>query len=397
VRILFINTLYTPNVVGGAERSVQFLAESLVQLGHQVAVVSLTSRGGIYVDWVNGTKVYYVGLKNLYWPIGSKENPKLLKPLWHVLDTYNPLMARQVAHVLDAERPDLVHTNNLSGFTALTWQLVKQRHVPLVHTLRDYYLLCPRNTMFRNGENCDKRCTECRLYGLTRKHLSNQVDTVVGISRFILERHLEFGYFADTPRKRVVPNACQEAPAPPALDTRSLPVWFGYLGQLHPTKGVEMLLGSAVQLPAGSWGLSIAGRGYTNYELYLRGRHRTSAIKFLGHTKPEDFFRRIDVLVVPSLWHEPFGRVVIEAYAHGVPVIASNRGGLPELVEQAQTGFLFNPNRPDDLTVKLQRCIDKPRIIDDMRPACLRMAKGFLPDVIVEQYLKVYSDVMGDA
>jgi glycosyltransferase involved in cell wall biosynthesis len=117
----------------------------------------------------------------------------------------------------------------------------------------------------------------------------------------------------------------------------------------------------------------------------------------LGYTKPEDFFRRIDVLVVPSLWHEPFGRVVIEAYAHGVPVIASNRGGLPELVEQAQTGFLFNPNRPDDLTVKLQRCIDKPRIIDDMRPACLRMAKGFLPDVIVEQYLKVYSDVMGDA
>jgi len=97
---------------------------------------------------------------------------------------------------------------------------------------------------------------------------------------------------------------------------------------------------------------------------------------------------------VPSLWHEAFGRAIIEAYAHGVPVIGSNRGGITELVEEGRTGFLFEPDQPKDLMEKMQRYIDKVNIVCDMRPNCLEKAPNFLPESIVEQYLEVWGNLI---
>jgi len=215
----------------------------------------------------------------------------------------------------------------------------------------------------------------------------------VGVSRFILERHLKFGSFAATPEKRVIFNASHiSAPGLPS-DTRPLPVRFGYLGRLHPTKGLEVLLKSVAQLPEGTWSLSVAGQGLTTYERFLRSKYGTAAINFLGHVRPEAFFSDIEVLVVPSLWHDPLPTVIIEALTYGVPVIGSNRGGIPELVEEGRTGFLFNPSRRGDLTEKMQRYIDDPPTLDRMRPACAKRAKDFLPDNVVEQYLQLYANI----
>jgi glycosyltransferase involved in cell wall biosynthesis len=390
LKILFINTLYTPNLIGGIERAVQLLAESLAREGHQIVVASTAPERGVRTATVNGVKVYYVSLKNFYWPFGEKENHRALKPLAHALDTCNHWMVREVARILDEERPDLVHTNGLGGFSVLAWRRVEQRRLPLVHTLHDHYLLCPRSTMFRKGRSCDKQCAECRLYSLPRRRLSQRVDAVVGVSRYILERHLELGYFTATPEKRVIPNAYQAGPASLPAKRRSPPVRFGYLGMLHPVKGIERLLEAVAQLQEGTWSLSVAGRGRTAYECDLRTRYKTLGVEFLGHVDPETFFPEIDVLVIPSLVRESFGRVVIESYAHGVPVIGSTRGGILELVEEGRTGFLCDPDRAGDLAARLQRYIDRPTMINAMRPICLEKANGFLPETIVEQYLDTY-------
>lgn len=374
---------------------IQSLAEGLVEAGHQAVVISTAPQKGTRMDHVNSVKVYYVGLKNLYWPYGKR--PAALKPIWHALSTYNPWMAREAARILDTEHPDIVNTSTLSGFSTSIFRLVKQRGLPLVHTPQDYYLLCPRSTMFRNGENCQKQCARCYPYALPRKHLSNQVDVVVGPSRFTLEHHLRFGCFAATPKKRVIYNAHDIEPATPTPDRRTLPIRFGFLGQLLPTKGLEVLLESVMRLPARTWSLNIGGRGRPTYESYLRNKYRIPAIKFLGHVKPEVFFPEIDVLVVPSLWHDPSPRVINEAYSRGVPVIGSDRGGIPELVEEDCTGLVFNPDYPGDLTAKMQHCISAPTVIDDMQAACTTKAETFLPNNIIEQYIKVYDGaIRGD-
>ena len=395
MKILLVNTLYTPNHFGGTERFVQTLAEGLVEEGHQAVVTSTAPQDQTHADSINGVRAYYVGLKNLYWPYDDKENPKVLKPLAHALDTKNPWMAQKLARILDAEQPDLVHTNNLAGFSVLTWQRIKQRGLPLVHTLHDYYLLCPRSTMFRSGKTCRAQCAECRLYALPRKRPSNQVDTVVGVSRFVLERHEKFGYFVSTPRKRVIPNAYQRQSGNFRLGTPSLPIRFGYLGLLNPNKGLEVFLESATQLPEGTWSLQIAGRGYTTYERYLHAKYEMPAIKFLGHVRPEFFFPQIDVLVVPSLLPETFGRVIIEAYAHGVPVITSNRGAMPELVEEGYTGYSFDPSHPIHLIAKMKRFIERPATIKNIGSNCLKKASSFLPENITEQYIEAYYDAIG--
>jgi glycosyltransferase involved in cell wall biosynthesis len=390
LKVLFISTLYAPYFVGGAERVLQTLAEGLVEIGHQVVIVCTAPQKSTRIEWINGVKVYYVDLKNLYWPFGDNVIRKPFKPLWHALDTLNPCMAREVKRILSAEQPNIVHTNNLAGFSVLTWQIIKRQRLPLVHTIHDYYLLCPRSTMFRNEKNCTVQCSGCYIYSLPRSRRSNQVDAVVGVSRFILEHHLRFGYFAATAEKKVIFNPYEAALRPPS-DTRSLPIRLGYLGRLSGEKGVEAVLQAVMQLPTGTCKLDIAGQGVSSYERYLRAKYRVPAITFLGYVEPDTFLHSIDVLIVPSVWNEPFGRIIIEAYASGVPVVASKRGGIPELVEDGVTGYLFDPGNPGDLRAKMTRCIDEPALINSMRSACLERATNFSTSRIVEQYLKVYA------
>jgi len=373
----------------------QSVAEGMVEAGHQAVVATTVPQEETRTDWCNGVKVYYVRQKNLYyWPPRSTDNHVVLKPLWHALDTYNPWMAREVEHILEVEQPDVVHTSLLAGFSVSVWNVVKQHKLPLVHTLFDYYLLCPRATMFRNGKNCKRQCTECRPYSLPRRALSKQVDAMVGTSRFILDRHLELGCFAATPTKMEIYNAYQTE-----LSTRS-PAWstsgvrFGYLGRLHPTKGIESLLQAVDQLPTGSWNLKVAGRGSEAYERHLRTKYELPAVEFLGHVKPEEYLREIDVLVVPSVWHDPSPRVVSEAYAYGVPVIGSNTGGIPELVEEGRTGFLFDPSSPTDLAAKMRWFVDDSTLVGDMRVECLKRAENVTHKKVNEQYIEAYVAAM---
>ena len=348
--ILHVNSLYHPNVVGGAERSVQALTEAQVQRGLTPIVASLSPSRRARQEFVNGVEVHYLPLQNCYWPFTTKPRPRALKPLWHALDAFNPLMASSVRRLIASRRPALMHTHNLTGFSASVWQVARDARLPVVHTLRDYSLLCPAATMFYGGQNCGAQHLSCRLYSLRRMRLSNTINAVTSVSRFTLDRHLAAGAFALVGTREIVPNFV--APAPIEHATRaeaSRPFTFGYIGQIVPVKGVDRLIDAFPLRRAGECELLIAGEGDENYVRSLRDRAKDKQVRFLGRKTPEEFYPLLDMLVVPSLWHEPFARVVIEAYSFGVPVIASNRGGSPEQVEHNVTGFLFDPARPEAL------------------------------------------------
>ncbi len=402
-KILFVNNLYAPNIIGGAERSVQFLAEALAAKGHPVTVLTLAPQTAQPhpVDRPierpiehHGVTVRYLPLRNLYWAFHNKDNPTLLKPWWHVIDSYNLLMGRAVSEVLAEERPDVVHSNVLTGFSVAAWTAIKRHNLPLVHTLRDYYLMCPRSKMFRRGKNCRGQCWDCKLYAAPRQALSNQVDAVIGISRFVLERHLNAGYFATSPLKAVIHNTYQ-ADAPPVPLRTGSTLRLGYLGRLEANKGIEQLLETIT--PMQDVSLYVAGRGHESFETNLKRRFAAPHIHYLGFIPPAELFAKIDVLVVPSLWHEPLGRIVFEAYAHGLPVIATDRGGISEIVSPGETGFLFDPDVPESDERSLERTITAFKQHADtevMRQHALTKAKDFLPHVIVEQHEALYERVL---
>jgi glycosyltransferase involved in cell wall biosynthesis len=394
LKILYISTLYSPNLVGGAERVAQSIAEDMAAAGHETVVLSTTPQKSS-VDWINGVKVYYINLKNIYWPYGEKAHAALSKALWHAFDIYNPWMAREVVRILCMERPDLVHSHLVTGFSCSIWRATKQLGLPLVHTLHDYYLLCPRSTMFRDECNCRTQCVQCQLYARPKRKPTNLVDTVVGVSNAILRRHLEFGYFDTTAQKAVIYNASPPlASATLRSDLPSVPIQFGFLGRLDPTKGLEVLLEAVGRLPRGSWRLKVGGRGTAGYENYLRAKYKMPEVDFAGHVNPDSFLPEIDVLVVPSVWQEPAGRVVNEAYAHGIAVVGARIGGIPELIEEGGTGLLFAPGDSGDLARWMDTLIERPTMVAEMRRNCLKKAERLSPEAMAEQHQKIYAEIM---
>jgi len=396
MKIFMLQSLYHPNVMGGAERVVQSLAESLAERGHEVSVASAAPGQGVKTQKLNGVTVHYLGVPQSLWPYEPDRNPKHVKLVWKTLDALNVGMVRGLDRLLDRERPDVVHSHNLPGFSAAAWHSVKARGLPLIHSVHDYGLLCARSSMFKSMKNCAGQCATCRLFSYSTRRSSVLVDAVVTATRFVLERHLRYGFFTDTPLREVIFYGYDRRGQPPARSPEpSSPLRLGYLGRLQPTKGVDWLLRALSDMPFEAWEIWLAGTGDAPYVDELKRRFASPRVHFLGFIPPQELFARVDLLLVPSLWHEPFGRIIIEAYAHGVPVIAADRGGITEIVDHGQTGFLIDPNSPHTLWTAIRSLSEDRQLAARMRLNALEKAKRFSMRKMVDSYVALYQRARG--
>lgn len=338
MKILIFNTLYLPNQVGGAEKSVQLLAEGLVSLGHDVSVVSTSDE--TFSNILNGVKVYYVNVPNLYW-CKNPSNISILKPFWHLIDSCNPFLG-YINKIINDEKPDVIHTNNLAGLSVNVWRLAKKNKIKIVHTLRDYYLLCPKSTMYHKNKKCDSQCFSCKMYSLPKKYLSRHVDNIVGISKFVLDKHLSLGYFQNA-KSHVIGNSIEIPKKNSIKEKNSKITTFGYVGRLEKSKGIEWLIEQFNNIACESVILEIYGKSSSNeYYRYLENLKTTPFIIFKGRKPIENIYPNIDTLIVPSLWNEPFGRIIVEANSYSVPVIVSSSGGMKEMIINGKNGFVYH-------------------------------------------------------
>jgi glycosyltransferase involved in cell wall biosynthesis len=388
-KIVFVANQYFPNVVGGAELTLQILAEALSGRGIEVVIISLSPTSCDSQDEVNGIRVYRVAVRNSYYPFGA-ERSATKRFFWHLRDVYDRPMAAQVGRILDAERPDVVSTHNLSGFSVAVWGEAKSRGMPILHTLHDYYLLCPRTSMFHRGANCRRQCALCHVLSIPKKFASRHVDSVIGVSQFVIERHLRRGLFANA-KSEVIYNArlpkVESSGFAPGRTARELRI--GFIGRIEEEKGIEVLLQSVALLPRGAWQLRVGGRAPSSaYLEKLRALYPLMEVEYLGYVAQADFFPTLDVLVVPSVWNEPLGVVVFEAMGYGVPVIGSRVGGIPEIIEGSGAGWLFEPGNVLELTALLRDAINAPQTLASMRKACRARAQSFTPERQVTEFLR---------
>jgi glycosyltransferase involved in cell wall biosynthesis len=394
MRIVAVNQFYAPMKLGGAEVSVQMLCEALAASGHEMTLVTSSVKGSPEREAINGVNVRRINAANIYAWEGQKR-PAALRALWHGIDVWNPLVFRHVHRALREIQPDVLHTNNLAGISCSAWSAAKSLGIPVVHTLRDYYLLCPRSTMFRGEKNCIEQCASCQLMGLPKRWATPAVSGVVGISEFVLRRHKQTGLFASAQVSEVIPNP---APASMKEDNRNANgrgLALGFLGRLEPAKGIEVLLKTLADHDFCGWAeVVVGGGGADDYTKDLRHRYNDARVKFTGYLDPESFFRQVDLLVVPSSWNEPFGRVVVEAYAHGVPVVASNRGGLPELVEDGSNGFIFEPDSRDSLQGILVRLASEAGLLKHLQRGAKAKVANYTPSAVASAYEHVFAKVI---
>jgi glycosyltransferase involved in cell wall biosynthesis len=394
--IAVLNNLYYPNCSGGAGRSTQLIVNELENKKDVKTIVITTTDKDDYVDEVDNVKIYYVNTGNIYWVKDAKERRTSENVLWHLVDQYNVVAKSKIKRIFRKEKIDILHTNNISGFSVSVWDVASSLNIPIVHTLRDYHLLCIKSTMFHNGKRMKELKMRCRIHSRLKRRLSDKVDAVTGISNSILETHKRYNFFKNA-KEYVIHNPVM-ADEDCLVDEREMEtVNLGIVcGRISPAKGVDKFLEEVfvpVNLPDVS--IEVFGKGYTKkYMQYLKNKYRTNSnIKFVGFKKQEEIYRSLNLLVVPSLWDEPFGRIIIEANSYGVPVFANKVGGIPELIKDIN-GKLFNLDVPEGAQKAFREIVRQVREGDfDSKQICRYSTRWGVKEIGCE-YKRVYDALL---
>jgi GT2 family glycosyltransferase/glycosyltransferase involved in cell wall biosynthesis len=288
------------------------------------------------------------------------------------------------ARLLDEVKPRLLHVHHLAGHVAGLVGVAKRRRIPILFQLQDWWQPCARvNLLDAWGRLCSgpglDKCPACRP--LTRLPLLNRplyayrfalmksvlrkADAFVMGSRFIHQSYLDLGYLRPEDRAFVIPYGVELAPR--VARKKGRPLRFGAIGSSLPHKGIHVA--------------RAAFEGIDGATLQVWGDP-----PFAEERKPQ-IFAEMDVLIMPSLGLESFGLVAREAMHHGVPVLASDRGALPEM----EYGGLFDPEDPATLRAWIERLIAEPEIVDRWAAALPRVKSM---DEHAEEIEAVYEQVL---
>lgn len=296
---------------------------------------------------------------------------------------------RRVAQIIDQERPDIAYLHQMANPSLL--RLLTSR-LPTVRFVHDYKLVCPEGKKILNTRGKKETCTfplawQCQfrayryrcmprdpqigvpLLGqcLAMASLHQKESHMVVASRFMEEVLLYNGFSRD--KITIIPYFT-ELPALDAGSREDQPPLILALGRITREKGFEDLLRAFAALPTEAL-LTILGEGpdLTDLKSFAERLGLNSRVKFTGwlpHDQLDSFYRRCSLVVVPSLWPEPFGIVGIEAMAYGKPVVAYDVGGISEWLENGKTGYLIPRGDIRALTDKIASLADYPQTAEQI-------------------------------
>jgi glycosyltransferase involved in cell wall biosynthesis len=399
MKVLFVNKLYAPDIGGGAELTLADLAVGVQAAGHEVLVATTTAGDRAVDDDVAGVAVTRLPLRNVYWHHGAERHGAFQRMRWHARDAHNAAMGSALGEVIRRFDPDVISFHNLAGFSGAAWDAASARRTPAIQVLHDYYHLCPRSQLFRDGRNCDAPCRSCSVFRRGRATQSNGLQAVVGVSHAVLDAHVRNGLFAEVGLRRVINNA-RPIEGMAARDDPGVARTFGFIGTVAEWKGIGQLLEAfcavAAEADVPPLRLLVAGDGDPAYVDALRTRYASDRIEFLGRMKPASFYERIDVSVVPSIWHDPLPGVVFESMLFGVPVIGARRGGIPEMVTDRLNGLLYEPDAAGALAACLRELATSEGLVGVLGRQA-RAGSGRFADMgrLVSEHMAVYDVVAG--
>lgn len=394
MRILHLTSLFNPDRVGGAELLVERLALEQRRLGYEVGVAT-SSREVAGPEVMDGVSVFRMGYVTPFFILDWAQQSRIRRILYKGVAQMGAAMNRRLRGVLEAFAPDIVNTHSLSELSPSLWGEVARHDIPVVHTLHDYASICARGSMFRDGKACPGQHGRCVAHSALHRMQQGAVDAVVGVGHEVLDRHVRARMFEHVPErlKRVIWNPLDAPRTDSARPSGGAEVVFGMLGRVEAAKGVDLLLAAARMLPKGGWRVLVGGSAVDGLDAY-REAARGLPVEFLGYMPADAFYDRIDCLIAPPIWPEPFGRTVSEAYQRGIPVIGSAVAGIAEQIGRENRDWLFGPADVAGLAERVMRVLVDPTLLS--RPIANRdvVAAGVSPPRVAEEYLSLYRDVL---
>lgn len=301
--------------------------------------------------------------------------------------------AVEISKIIKEFRPDIAHfTNTFPQISPSVYYVLKNHGVPVIQNIQNFRLLCPGAYLMRDNKICEE-CIHKKIvwpsvkYGCYRKSrlntlvllvmlafhrflrtYQNYVDLYVVSTQFSKEKLLEAGF----PEKKIVvkPNFLITDPLP----TTNSGQYALFVGRLSEEKGIRTLLSAWEKLK--HIPLKITGTGpLLEKARQLINDNNFQNIEILGFmSKPEiyDVFKNARFLIFPSEWYEGFPLTIIEAFACGIPVIASKLGAMDEKITNYQNGIHFNPGDATDLAAKVTWAWSHPQEMQEMGRAARR-------------------------
>ena len=406
MRILLLSQFYPP-IVGGEERHVRNLAATLAQRGHEVSVATLWYPGAKASELDGKVRVYHIRgtLQRLSGLFAESERR-------HAPPFPDPELIAALARLVAKEKPDVVHAHNwlLTSFLPIkTWSGAR-----LVVTLHDYSLVCAKKNLMHDGQVCAgpslSKCLPCAAghYGALKGSVTTfgsfasralahrAVDKFIAVSHAVAQHN---GLAEAGVRFEVIPNFVPNDVAHPCstIDpvVRELPDedYILFVGDLTHVKGVDVLLRAYAALER-SPPLVLIGRRCPDTPAEFPPNVRQFG-KW-PHSAIMQAWRRCLFGVVPSVAPEACATVVMEAMASGKAVIATDIGGMPDMVDSGETGLLVQPDDALALGRAIQRFLDQPELTAKMGAAALARVERLQAASVVARIEGVYREVLDE-
>jgi len=406
MKILLIVHRYIPYNTGGTEIYTSVVANELSKYHDVYILTRITDprlRNYSFIDSTEGT-------------VSVRRINKITADHPQLIDRFTDRRIEDIFRdYVESVLPDLVHVQHLAGLSMNIINTTKEVYkIPVLFTVHDFYLFCLNGQFYplTKDEICPAylfgKCDECLISDIDNKpstqeiedckslvkSVMNQVDKFIFPSEFLLNFFEKKGI--QTTKLFFLPNGYRTSNfiyRHKNYNNNSHLV-FGFFGRINHTKGIELLLKAFSKVKLSNIKLKIYGTTDRHYHDYL-STWSDDRITFLGaynNTDVNALFDYIDVLIVPSIWHENSPLVIHEAILSGVPVIASKAGGITELLENPANGVLFSLGNTDELAALITEFGKNPERLNFYKP---NLQKIFPIEQHVRNLNVVYDEFRG--
>lgn len=398
MKVLLINKFLYPK--GGSETYVFKLGKTLEKYGHEVEYFGLENEKNIVFNSVGA----YVS--DMDFSKGTKKN--LTAPFRII---YSVEARKKLRLVLNSFEPDIVHFNNIQFH--LTPSMILEvkaysskvnRKVKIIYTAHDYQLICPSHGLFDSHINICEKClngnymhcikNKCMKKSTAKSVLAavdayfwkhnkaySYINKIICPSQFLKSKLDTQPRFSD---KTTVLHNFVELQTLSDVKKEDYVLEFGHLSK---DKGTYTLLEVAKRMPD----VRFVFAGYGEAEDDIKAVPNAEFVGFKTGEELKMLIAKAAVTVCPSEIYENCPYTVLESQMYHTPTIGSDMGGIPELIEEGVTGFIFKAGDPDDLEAKLRLLFDNNDLLEKMTLNC-SLTTIETAELYYKSLIKIYED-----
>lgn len=404
MNIIMANKYYYER--GGADRYALDLSQLLAHHGHNVIPFAMQHPKNLPTPWER----FFPSEVQTERPVMNLQGLKTFQRMIYSHDAKT-----KMTELIVKARPDICHVHNIyTQLSPSVLDALQDQQVPAVMTVHDYHLIAPNYMLWSNGKIADWSKAGLITAALSRYHKNSMpasfaqslmfkvhqrrqsyqkgIQYFFSPTEFVRGKMIKAGFEAE--RVKTVPHYLDVSGLEPKQEDQG---YVLFSGRLVEEKGVDVLIKAMEGLP--EIPCKVLGSGPDEQRLKEMARLHKN-IEFLGWRSGGpawDLYRGARVVVVPSLWYEVFGLSALEAMAVGTPVIASDIGGLAEVVDDTVTGRLFPAGDVQSLRAMIADMFDHPDMAKRMgKQARAKVERDHSPEQHYQQVVKIYQQAISE-